>query len=331
MSSLSFAQTSKPIKIDSLEEVMLGGLKQSIYINSNNTSNNPILLILHGGPGYAMLPLFHTYNFDLENKFTVVNWDQRGAGKSYSDTIPTETMTLNQLIADAHELTLKLKARFKQDKIYLLGHSSGTMIGILLAAKYPEDYHAYIGVGQVVSAAENESMSYKHVLNHAILTQNATAIKELKQIGAPDSHGQYKSNDDNYAITEKWIENFGAELYNKKDLNDLENDILGSNIYKNNPNQYWQAYYFSQRSLFKDKNMINFNAEATIPALKIPVYFVSGKYDYDTPVELVKRYYQSIQAPKKAFIEFQKSAHFPFYEEPEQFNAIMLDTILNKT
>lgn len=119
---LLFQVSAHAASIDSLEKVTLGGIAQWILLQGNDTSQ-PVLLVLHGGPGYAMLPLFHEYNRELEDHFIVVNWDQRGAGRSYNRGIRSASMTLARFLSDAHELTDLLKQRFAQNKIYVLGHS----------------------------------------------------------------------------------------------------------------------------------------------------------------------------------------------------------------
>ena len=315
--------------IDSLEKINLGGIKQWIYITGQDT-HKPILLILHGGPGEAMMPLFHHFNRELEQHFVVVNWDQRGAGKSYSKNIAPETMTLNQFVSDAHELTTLLKKRFKQQKIYLLAHSSGTMIAIPLIQQYPKDYFAYVGVGQVVSFAQNEIGSYHFVFHHALATGNQKAIAELSEVGPPDAKGNYR-DDAGYDITSKWVENFGAEIHDQLKNQFYDVFIAHSAMYrnKNDARKRAQGLIFSEK-LFDDPAMKEFDVKHWGLKLAVPVYFMSGKYDYDTPVGLVKEYYAKVQS-RKAFIEFEHSAHNPFYEEPERFNQVMINTVLAET
>lgn len=138
-----------PRSIASLEKIKLGGMDQWILIRGNDVSN-PVLLWLHGGPGAAQMPIAHHFDKNLEKDFIVVHWDQRGAGKSNPKDFDEQTMTFEQFITDAHELTQYLKRRFNTEKIYLVGHSWGTQLGIKMVQLYPEDYFAYIGIGQAV-------------------------------------------------------------------------------------------------------------------------------------------------------------------------------------
>lgn len=147
-----------PGSIASLEKVYIGGVKQWILIRGRSV-NNPVLLFLHGGPGSAEWPLVRDYNRSLEDHFIHVYWEQRGAGKSYSKNIGN--MHIDQFISDTRELLQYLQKRVNREKVFLIGHSWGSLLGILTAEKYPELFHAYIGVGQFVSAKEQEEISYQ--------------------------------------------------------------------------------------------------------------------------------------------------------------------------
>ena len=148
----------KQDSITSLEKITLGGIKQTILIRGHDTKS-PILLFLHGGPGFPEMDIAYKFQRKLEEHFIVVNWDQRGAGKSFSKKIPRESMTIEQFISDAHELIRFLRERFDKEKIYLVGHSWGTTLGLLLTQRYPELFFAYVGIGQVVNALESEQIS----------------------------------------------------------------------------------------------------------------------------------------------------------------------------
>jgi pimeloyl-ACP methyl ester carboxylesterase len=138
-----------PHSIASLECVRIGGVDQYVLIRGSDSSL-PILLFLHGGPGMPAMYLAHAFQRELEKEFVVVQWDRRGAGKSYREDI-SNTLTTEQLVADTIELTNMLHARFHRDKVYLVGHSWGTYLGMLVIARHPELYRAYVGIGQLVS------------------------------------------------------------------------------------------------------------------------------------------------------------------------------------
>ena len=129
-----------------LVKVPIGGVDQWLLIRSANP-DNPVFLFLHGGPGAAEMPLLRYYNYALEKYFTVVMWDQRGAGKSNKNSVPPESINMDQLLIDTHEIVQYLKNRFDQPKIFLAGHSLGTVLGIQAIKDHPKDFYAYVGIG----------------------------------------------------------------------------------------------------------------------------------------------------------------------------------------
>jgi pimeloyl-ACP methyl ester carboxylesterase len=306
--------------MEKLEELNINNTKQWVYITGTK-EDNPILLVLHGGPGFAMLPLFHKRLPALEQYFTVVNWDQRGAGRSYSKSIAVKSLTLAQSVDDAHQITQYLKTKFNQKRIYVLGHSVGSMIGVTLVKQYPDDYHAYIGVGQVLNIADNEIESYNFALRTALEQKNTDAILELKAIGTPDKDGEYES-DSAYDVTLKWIEYFGGSLYQRSNLDPIYDLIFYSDIYINYKHQLLKGYEFCWH-LYDDRVMNRFNLVKMLKGSTVPVYLIMGKYDYETPTELIRKSFPSIEVSHKEYIEFNNSSHFPFYEEPDRFISVM--------
>lgn len=321
---ISCGSESKNVSSDlgGLEEITLGEVKQSILIESQDFTK-PILLVLHGGPGYAMMPLFHQNNRELENYFIVVNWDQRGAGKSYSNNIAVDSMTLSQFVADAYELTQYLKQKYNREKIYIVGHSFGTVLGMSLIEKYPQEYFAFGGVGQVVDVIANEQYSYNFALDSAKTANNTIAIKELEDVGYPDEQGEYL-DDSGYEITMKWMSYYGGDLYGKTSSDEVEEILLNSEIYSSNQSQLKDGWEFSQL-LFDDTNLWYLDFKNSITKVDVPVYFLMGHHDYDTPFPLVEEYYNILDAPTKELIWFENSSHFPFYEEPEKFNKTIIE------
>lgn len=188
---------TSPNGIASLEKISLGGVNQSIQIRGADKSK-PILLFLHGGPGFPQMPFAHL-NAELERHFVVVQWDQRGAGKSYSSSIPDESMRVAQFVADAHELVQILLARFGAQRCYLVAHSWGSLFGAQLAAQHPDLFFAYVGIGQTVDLPQTEQVLYQFALDSARREDNQKAIADLQRIGRPPH-----SNADHKFMT-KWI------------------------------------------------------------------------------------------------------------------------------
>ena len=164
----------------------MGGVDQHILIRGKNV-NNPVLLTIDGGPGQSEIYLSHLLNGPLEKHFTIVNWDQQGAAKSYSKSVKPETMNLEQMLSDAEELILYLKKRLNKEmeKFYLHGHSFGTILGMLMVNRYPQYFSSYVGVAQCTRLQENLMVSYEYVMNKAKETGNQKAIKDLESIGKP--------------------------------------------------------------------------------------------------------------------------------------------------
>lgn len=323
-----------PQKFSEPELLEINGVDQWIQIQTNDCSQ-PVLLILHGGPGYAIMPLFHLRNAVLEDHFIVVNWDQRGAGRSFSSKIPRKSMTFNQFLADLDVLTTYLKQRFERQKIYLLGHSWGTMLGMTAAKMHPKDYYAYIGVGQVISPIANEIAMYEWELSKAKKQGVTKAIKQLTQIGHPNQSGKYlgtaPSGEDPSDTAERWMVHFGGELYKKKSADEIDRWMLRQPVYQRKWATKWLKGLEFSSTVWNDSAAWKLDFGQSIKTLKIPAFFLQGRHDYDTPWRLVEKYVPTLNSPLKQLVWFKKSAHFPFYEESELFNETMIEVVKAKT
>lgn len=312
----------KEKSITSLEQVSLGGLKQWILIRGHST-DNPILLFLHGGPGSSEMAFAYKYGRNIEKKLTVVHWDQRGSGKSFSRKIPKETMHIEQFVSDAHELITYLLKKFNKKKVILVGHSWGTVIGTLLSQRHPELIHAYIGIGQVVNIDLNEKVSHKFTLDEAIKEGNKKAIKQLSKLHPPYSNEQIMQLNKQ----RKWLNYYGGAIYGQK-----KSWFLIKHIFKSPEYTIRDFMKFINGILFSLTNMwtemvetVNFFED--VLEWKIPVYFIVGRYDYNTPFELSEKYFLQITAPKKEFFWFEKSAHSPNYLEPDKFEKVLFSIV----
>jgi len=303
-----------PNAVHELTSVEIGGMDQWILMRGEDR-NNPVLLWLHGGPGAAQMPVHRAFNKELEKEFVVVHWDQRGAGKSNHRGFREEAMALDRFIEDAHELTQYLKHRFDQEKIFLLGHSWGTQFGILTAEKYPEDYHAYIAVGQVVHPKRGDSISYTWLKEQVGKNGGRRDRKKFENLGRPpfEDHSRYVVS---AKLKDKfgggmdvgmgrlaWI-SFGAREYT---IGDYVKWLRGAN---RGSGPMWEE---SRR----------FNLFDDIPELDLPAWFIVGEDDYNTPAVLVKEYYEFVDAPSKQLIIMEGCSHAPFMGDPERFNDEM--------
>ena len=321
-------QNNLPNSIAVLEPVTIGGITQWISIRGNDAAK-PVLLFLHGGPGSPELPIVRHADADLEKDFVVVVWDQRGAGKSFSGSIPKESMTIAQFVSDAHELTAYLKTRFKHEKIFLIGHSWGSLLGMHLVQKYPTDYYAYIGIGQFVNGTDNELLCYEFTLREAKRLGDTSAVKKLEKIGKPE-HGLYTGDWVAGLKTQRnYLVKFGGALYGKTEYDDMGKlyihapeytivDLIG----------LLRGMRFSLMSMWPE--VITADLEQQIPSVDIPCAFFSGRHDYNTPFTLSERYLRALKAPKKKYVWFENSAHNPNFEEGALFSQRVKEFFLSE-
>jgi len=320
-----FKGTTPPIpgpdSIAAIEEIHLGGMKQCVILRGKNV-HDPILLFLHGGPGTPETAWLNHFNANLEDHFIVAAWEIRGGGKSYRPNIPPESMTLEQLIQDTHELTNYLQKRFDQKKIYLVGHSFGALLGTKVVQRFPQDYYAYVGIGQVANTVESERISYQWALATAKERGNRKAVKELEALGEP-VNGTYKIGEAGIHKERKWVKEFGGAIHGKSSMPLLTRVLLKSPIYTvAEALNYFKAEQFSLRFLWNDFLAVNFISQ--VSQFDLPVYICQGIYDYQTAYPVARKYFEQLVAPKKEFFTFENSAHGTLFEEPEKFLQVML-------
>lgn len=300
--------------IASIQKVELGGIEQFILIRGKDV-DNPILLFLHGGPGYPQISYARKYQRKLEESFIVVNWDQRGSGMSYSYNTPKESMNRDQFIEDTKELIEYLCKKFNKKKVYLAGHSWGSELGMYVIDKYPEKVAAFISIGQLVNGIENETLSYDYVLERAQKENNKRAIDDLLRIERPP----YKNLISDMMVQRKWLKKYGGIEKKVSTLNDMIWASIFSPEYTGIDGiRLALGSKFSADMMFSN-TLLKLDIIKDIPEVKVPVYFCVGRYDYNTPSVLIEKYYKELVAPEKEFIWFEESAHFPNFEEPEKF------------
>jgi pimeloyl-ACP methyl ester carboxylesterase len=249
--------------------------------------------------------LAHKFQAPLENDFVVVQWDRRGAGKSYRADIAPESMNVEQEIADTRELTNLLRRRFHQDKIYLVGFSYGSYLGMLVIKRYPELFHAYVGIGQeACSAAREHEIQDAWIREHAVARDDKEALRQLQ--------GQEPLD------RESWLFKYGGEIRSeiswhvllKAGLTAPEYNLLDVlNVRK--------GVTFSGRTM--KFNAIHGPLMDDVTSVDVPVYFFTGRFDYTDPVPCTVEYFERLHAPSKKLVWFDHSAHFLFLEEPNEF------------
>ncbi|MBB1489032.1 alpha/beta fold hydrolase [Oceanospirillum sediminis] len=292
--------------------------------------DKPVILWLHGGPGHAITGSIVRLSPELLDHFIIVDWDQPGAGLAYSDQQADDGLYLEQLVEDAYELTLWLKSHFDQQKIYLLAHSFGTLPGLLLASRYPDDYHAYGAIAQITNIALNEQHRYDFALSAAITSHNGTAITALSDAGRPDEDGIYPADesgtDDYHAMTSYWVAWFGGAVYGETSDEAVWDFIRSGAAYQDNEQLWLDGKVFS-RGIFYDDAVWAFDAFVDVPELKLPVIFYTGMHDHEVSGDLLEQYFSQLMAREKIFIPFDASAHYPFFEQPEHFAHQLISTL----
>jgi len=309
-------QPDCPDGIYELKPLKIGGIDQWILVRGKSLGN-PLLLFLHGGPGDAQIAYVKTYNNLLEEHFIVVNWDQRGAGLSYSTNLPKETMKIEQFVDDTKELITYLLHTYKKEKLFLMGHSWGSILGVLVAAQIPELIKAYIGIAQVGNMQENEKLAYKYAYEYAKEHHNLKAVRQLEMIGEPP----YKNLLDS-EIRSKWTKYAHATLY-KKPASIFFKAAMSTTEYTIiDMNRFQKGMSFSTFTMWDEVSKVNLLQRVT--ELKIPVFFFLGRHDYTVPFETSVRYFKALSAPFKEIVWFDKSAHSIPFEESVRFQKTVI-------
>jgi pimeloyl-ACP methyl ester carboxylesterase len=307
-----------PNGIAELQLVDLGGYPQWLLIRGQDVSR-PLLLFLHGGPGESNMWLAHYTMKELEKYFVCVNWDQRGAGRSFRPGPLPETMTIDQFVKDTIALIELLCARFGQQKVLLLGHSWGSVLAMKVAAARPDLLFAVIGMGQLVDNKRGEDLSYRYVLERAHAEHNRKAIRILEQLGGADTYRK-----DGKFVQRRWLTRYGGMMH-ALDTGAVVSILLNAPEYSIGDcisSLTMRDMKFSIRRMGDEVMGVNVLQE--IPELSVPVCFFAGSYDYTTPCVLVEQFYASLHAPYKKLIWFEQSAHMPHMEEPDKFQRELI-------
>jgi len=308
-----------PNSIAVVEHWPINGIAQTVIIRSRDTSN-PILIWLHGGPGSAETPVLRRFNAPLEDKFTVVYWDQRYAGQSYDPAAPLpENLKIADYVSDLGVLVDGLRKRFHRQKVVLVGQSWGTVLGVLYARQHPENVSVYVGIGQVTNTPENERLSYVFALGEARRRGDAAAIQQLKALGPPPRAGSVFTPRD-------LLEKFGGFSRAGLGLGRLVSlSVTARETNWRDVAALFGAHKYSEAML--NGEFSHLVLDAGHPAFQVPVFILAGRYDQISVASLAHRFFERLTAPRKEFVWYENSAHNVNFDEPDRFNAFMLQEI----
>jgi pimeloyl-ACP methyl ester carboxylesterase len=315
-----------PGSIATLEEVNLNGSEQWVSIRGKDTTK-PVLLFLAGGPGGSQLVTERRALQGLEDHFVVVNWEQPGAGKSF-DAVDRSTLTPERYVADARELIRYLQQRFDEEKVYVLGESWGSALGIMIAQRYPELLHAFIGTGQMVAFLENDLICYDFAMRLAEERGDMQKVEQLKRQGPPP----YYESDVALKSATYLMDTFAYMNANPAIADNGFNtfqDLAGSEYGLYDKVNWFRGVLDTFGVVYPQLWDVDFREQA--PRLEVPVYFLIGRHDVNAPPELTEEYYQILTAPRKELIWFERSGHNPWVHEPAKFVDVMVNTVLAQT
>jgi pimeloyl-ACP methyl ester carboxylesterase len=296
-------QTFAQAPIDSTGVITIGGIKQFVSIKGKDNSK-PLLLFLHGGPGNSVISYAEKFTGKLQENFIVVQWDQRESGKTRALNKSPEPLTVALFEKDAYEMATSLLRRFHQPKLYLAGHSWGTVLGFYMAKNYPELLYAYIPICPMINQLESERKILAMMKERAQKYGNRIEVQELATVKVPFENGEQ------LFLHRKWLLNFVGS----------KTKITRNQVIE------WSATWLA---LFNDASKENLLE--TAQTIRCPIYFFVGRKDYQTNSGITKAYYDQLKAPKKSLYWFEKSAHSVLTTEPELLQAIIIEKILPET
>ncbi|MBI4480429.1 MAG: alpha/beta hydrolase [Acidobacteria bacterium] len=300
-----------PNGIDEANYVRIGGLEQWITIRGEDRKN-PVLLLLHGGPGDATNPWGYAGFRNWLKYFTVVQWDQRGAGRTFgrNGAAAASTITIERMVQDGIELAELLSKRLQKEKIVLVGHSWGSILGVFMAKAQPELFYAFVGTGQVADPTRNYAVAYAALVERASREGNSRALQELDEIGPPP----YKDGK-GFAVQRKWSNLFeGADVFLASTLGFA---LTAPGYSLGDINDWFEGQSVSAEHLVPQTSVLD--PKVLGGEFAVPVFVIQGAEDFTTPTSLAKTYLNSLHAPRKAFVTIDGAGHFAVFTKQDVF------------
>jgi pimeloyl-ACP methyl ester carboxylesterase len=309
-----------PNSVDEAKYVELGGIQQWITIRGENR-DNPVLLFLHGGPGDATNPWSYAVFRSWLKHFTVVQWDQRGTGKTLgkNGNSLASTITIERMTQDGIELADLLCKSLGKDKIVLVGHSWGSILGVFMAKARPDFLYAFVGTGQVADPAQSYVVAYAALLKKAETVGDERAIRELKEVGPPPY-----SDGRGYGVQRRWSNLFeGADMFIASMIG-LAMSAPGYTV--RDINDWADGQGVSAEQLVPQTSKLD--TKTLGGDFAVPVLVIQGAEDFTTPTSLAKAFVDSIRAPQKAFVTIEGGGHFAVFMRSQAFLGEMVTRVL---
>jgi pimeloyl-ACP methyl ester carboxylesterase len=315
------AANRKIVSPDGIQELLsieANGCTQWISIRGRDR-RNPVLLYIHGGPGSPTMPESWTFQSPWEDFFTVVQWDQRGAGKTFASNDPAaiaSSMTATQMISDTEYVVAYLLERLGKKKLFALGHSWGSYLGLEVVRRHPEWLYAYIGTGQMIDTQRSEAEGYAFALQQARVHRNDGALRELQAL-APYPGPIGTLSVERISAQRKWVIYYGGLTYGRTNF-DYDSDAwqLAPEYTERDIRLVDKGGLFSLGHLIGVVESVNFDSLSQVGC---PLFIFQGKHDYETSWAVAKRWYDRLEAPRKNFVTFANSGHMAMLEQPGQY------------
>jgi len=303
-----------PSGIQESYKTRIGGIDQWLNVRGQDR-DNPVILFVHGGPASPTTPTIWQFQRPIEEYFTVVHWDQRGAGKTYGEADPkaiADTIRIERYVDDAIEVAEHVRKKYRKDKVILIGHSWGTIVGMSAALKRPDLFHAYVGIGQVINTRENERISFEYALEQAKAHKNEAALKELESI-APYP-GNQPITRERIIVARKWPQYYGGlSAYRNASRYYFQGPLLSPDYEDAHVRAIGEGSLFSLDRILPEFLGVDFTKVTSFP---IPVLMFMGRHDYTTPSAPTAEWLKKVKAPYKQAVWFERSAHMVPWEEP---------------
>jgi len=312
-----------PQAVDRTAVVELGGVEQFVSIRGRDRAN-PVLLVCHGGPAVPSLPTSWIWQRGVEDYFTVVNYDQRGSGRSVGGVDDDTDLSVDRYVDDIVELVDWLRGELGVERVGLLGHSWGSILGVLLARRRPDLLWAYVGVGQLISGPDNEAEVFAHAVRSATADGNSEALAELRALG--DYPGTEPLTVERIVVCRRWAQHYGGlSAYRAESLYFFESESLSPHYSADDRELIGRGQSITLPRVLDD--VLGFDASDQVE-FDVPMVQFLGRHDFTTPTAPVERWFDRVTAPSKDVLWFEHSAHLCMHEEPGRFVVGLVDLVL---